>query len=80
VFFAIQVQLFFSLYLENATVLGINYKKIENKPIPSVTFCPEQVLKGTGVAINRQEFDQLSYKKVGILKTVVVDPNIKKNE
>jgi len=64
VFFAIQVQLFFTSYLENATVLGITYQKMQSKAYPSITFCPEYVLKGSGVAINRQDFDQLSYKVV----------------
>jgi len=62
--FAIQVKLFFTSYLENATVLGITYRKMQSKAYPSITFCPENVLKGTGVPINRQDFDQLSYKVV----------------
>jgi len=64
VFFAMQVQLFFSLYMENATILGINYQKMPSKAYPSITLCPENVLKGTGVALSRQDFDQLSNKVV----------------
>jgi len=72
VFFAMQVQLFFSLYMENATILGINYQKMPSKAYPSITLCPENVLKGTGVALSRQDFDQLSNKVV-----LVFDSNSK---
>jgi len=64
VFFAIQVELFFSLYMESATTLGITYQKMHSKAYPSITFCPEYILKESGNAINRQDFDQLSYKVV----------------
>lgn len=62
--FASQVQIFFDLYLKNATVLGITYAKISNRQYPSVTLCPEGVLKVEGFPITRREFDQLAFKMV----------------
>jgi len=64
IFFAFQVQLFFDLYLQNATILGINYQKRSNRPYPSVTFCPQDVVRESGIPINTTEFNRLSFKMV----------------
>jgi len=64
IFFAIQARISFELYLEKATVMGTTYLESPNKPLPSVTLCPEDVLKVKGVPITRVEFGRMSYKMV----------------
>jgi len=55
---------FFDLYLQNATILSIKYEERSNRSYPSVTFCPEEILKENGVPISKAEFDRLSYTMV----------------
>jgi len=64
VVFAIQVEIFFELYLQKATILGINYEERSNRPYLSASFCPQDVFKHGGIPINRTEFHRLSFKVV----------------
>ena len=64
ILFVVQVHTFFELYLKNATVSGITYEKSLTKHYPSVTVCPEGLLKYPGFPISPQEFDQHSFKLV----------------
>jgi hypothetical protein len=68
ILFVIQVQNVFHLYVENATVLGTTYHQDSNRTFPSVTICPEGVLKVKGFPMNRDDYDRSAFKLVTWLK------------
>jgi len=74
VFSVIQVDLFYDLYTQKATILGVNYQEMSNRPYPSVTFCPQEVFKNGGVPINRTEYHRLSYKMVKLPHSILCAP------
>jgi len=63
-FFIAQVHTFFELYLKNATVSGITYENTVSKAYPSISLCPEGLLKHPGFPLSQEEFDQHSFKLV----------------
>lgn len=64
IFFFFQAKTFFELYLESATVMGSTYMERERKALPSITLCPEDVLKIKGGPVTSKEFEKMSYKMV----------------
>ncbi len=78
--FIAQVYTFFELYLKNATVTGITYEKSLTKIFPSVTVCPEGLLKRPGFPISPQEFDELSFKLVTTIFSTFLQLIFHKND
>jgi hypothetical protein len=63
--FVSQAYLVFELYMKNVTVSGITYDEPPQHVYPSVTVCPNEILKQKSFPITEQQFDEVSFKVVG---------------